>query len=209
MKAKILFAALVAAFLFLTFHLAGFEARSAFATGDGDEAMPAGTLSFIGNNKCKPCHLQQFKSWETTNMAKAYEILKPGERADAKKKAGLDPAKDYTADPKCLACHTTGYGETGGFVSVEKTPALVGVGCEMCHGAGGEYIKPEHMSLKNKEYKLAEVVKAGLVAPVTGDRCTTVCHNEKSPFFKKGEPFDFATRKSEGTHTHLPLKYKH
>lgn len=209
MTARILLAAMVAALLFSTVHLVVFQAKSAFATGDGDKAMPAGTFSFVGNNKCKPCHSQQFKSWDTTRMAKAYEILKPGARVEAKKKAGLDPAKDYTTDAKCLPCHTTGYGEPGGFVSFEKTPALVGVGCEMCHGAGSEYIKPEHMSLKNKEYKLAEVLKAGLVAPVTGDRCTTVCHNEKSPFFKKGEPFDFAKRKSEGTHTHIALKYKH
>jgi hypothetical protein len=203
-KAKTLATACVAALLALAFYNLVIQAKSGFAAGDGDK-----TFSYVGNGKCKPCHSQQFKSWDTTRMAKAYQILKPGERAEAKKKAGLDPKKDYTTDAKCLPCHTTGYGEPGGFVSFEKTPALVGVGCEMCHGAGSEYVKPEHMSLKNKEYKLTEVVKAGLVAPVTGDRCTTVCHNEKSPFFKKGEPFDFAKRKSEGTHTHIALRYKH
>jgi hypothetical protein len=164
---------------------------------------------FVGTKNCKKCHLKEFKSWDETKMAKAFDLLKPGANAEAKKKAGLDPQKDYTIDTECLPCHTTGYGKPGGFVSLEQTPELVGVSCEMCHGAGGEYTKDQYMSLKNKEYKLVEVVKVGLVAPVTGDRCTTVCHNEKSPFFKKGEPFDFKKRKDEGAHAHLPLKYKH
>ncbi|MFQ5705984.1 MAG: cytochrome c family protein [bacterium] len=173
------------------------------------EKQEAPGFSFIGTKGCKKCHLKQYKSWKDTKMAQAYEILKPGERAEAKKKAGLDPAKDYTTDAKCLACHTTGFGKPGGFVSFEKTPQLVGVSCEMCHGAGSEYTKKEHMSLKNKNYKLAEVVKVGLVSPVTGETCTTLCHNEKSPFYKKDEPFDFKKRKEQGTHKHFPLKYKH
>lgn len=164
---------------------------------------------FVGTKNCKKCHIKQYKSWKETKMAKAYDILKPGERAEAKKKAGLDAGKDYTKDAECLPCHTTGYGKPGGFVSVEETPQLVGVSCEMCHGAGAEYTQKQYMSLKNKKYKLAEVLKVGLIAPVTGARCTEVCHNEKSPFFKKDEPFDFEKRKDQGTHTHFPLKYKH
>jgi hypothetical protein len=171
------------------------------------EESPA--YSYVGTKGCKKCHIKQFKSWNATKMAKAYDILKPGERAEAKAKAGLDPQKDYTKDPECLPCHTTGYGEPGGFVSLEESPQLVGVSCEMCHGAGSEYVKEQYMHLKNKNYKLAEVVKVGLIAPVTGDRCTEVCHNEKSPFFNKDEPFDFAKRRVEGNHELFPLKYKH
>lgn len=166
-------------------------------------------LSYIGTKNCRKCHLKEFKSWSETKMANAYVLLKPGERAEAKQAVGLDPQKDYTKNSECLACHTTGFGKTGGFVSLEATPELAGVSCEMCHGAGGEYTKDQYMSLKNKEYKLAEVVKAGLVSPVTGETCTSLCHNEKSPFFKKAEPFDFKKRKEEGTHEHFPLKYKH
>ncbi|MFQ5649292.1 MAG: cytochrome c family protein [bacterium] len=165
--------------------------------------------SFVGTKGCKKCHLKQFKSWKTTNMAKAFDILKAGERAEAKKQAGLDPAKDYTQDTECLPCHTTGYGKSGGFVSLEETPQLAGVSCEMCHGAGSEYVKEQYMHLKNKNYKRSEVVKVGLNSPVTGKSCTEVCHNEKSPFFNKDEPFDFEKRKDDGTHKHYPLKYKH
>ncbi len=173
------------------------------------EKTDASTYAYIGTKKCKKCHIKQFKSWKETNMAKAFELLKPGVRADKKTAAGLDAKKDYTSDLECLPCHTTGYGKAGGFESVEKTPQLLGVSCEMCHGAGSEYTKPEHMSLKNKNYKLAGILKVGLISPVTGATCVEVCHNEKSPFFNKDEPFDFEKRKYEGTHDNFPFKYKH
>ncbi|MFQ5628736.1 MAG: cytochrome c family protein [bacterium] len=166
-------------------------------------------FSYIGTKKCKKCHLKQAKSWAKTNMANAYDLLKPGVRAEQKTKVGLDPEKDYTADAECLPCHTTGYDKPGGFVSLEETPQRAGVSCEMCHGAGSEYTKDQYMSNDNKSYKRAEVVKMGLVSPVTGDRCTALCHNEKSPFFKTAEPFVFEKRKEEGTHQHYPLKYEH
>jgi hypothetical protein len=164
---------------------------------------------YIGTKACKKCHIKQFKSWEKTKMAKAYDILKPGERGEAKKKVGLDPEKDYTKDPECLPCHTTGFGHPGGFISIDQTPQLVGVSCETCHGAGSEYTKLDLMHTKNKEYKLTDVVQAGLVSPVTGEMCTSLCHNEKSPFFDKNEPFNFKKRKDQGTHEQFPLKYKH
>lgn len=140
-------------------------------------------------------------------MAKAFELLKPGVRAEQKKAHRLDPKKDYTHDATCLPCHTTGYGQPGGFVSIEKTPQLAGVQCEMCHGAGEGYLKPNRMSLQNKEYKRAEVVAAGMVIP--NAKTCTGCHNEKSPFVKKGDVFNFEQRKAQGTHQHLPLKYRH
>jgi len=180
---------------------------SIIKTGGTDKMLPPS--SFIGTKGCKKCHIKQFKSWEKTKMANAYEILKPGERGEAKKKAGLDAKKDYTKDPKCLPCHTTGFGQPGGFISMDQTPQLAGIGCEMCHGAGSEYTKEQYMHLKNKEYKRADVVNVGLISPVTGGRCTSLCHNEKSPFFNKNEPFDFEKRKDQGTHEHTLLKYIH
>jgi len=106
----------------------------------------AGPANFVGVDKCKACHSNvkiggaQYKVWEATKMAKAMETLKPGAAADAKTKAKLDPQKDYTTDPKCLKCHTTGYGQPGGFVSPEKTPQLKNAGCEVCHGPGSEHV---------------------------------------------------------------------
>jgi len=175
-----------------------------FATGPAF----AGEHAFVGSNKCKACHIKEWKSWAETKMAKSFDVLKAGERAEAKKAAGLDPAKDYTKDATCVPCHTTGYGEKGGFVDFASTPKLVGVGCESCHGAGGTYIKPEHMSLKNKEYKKADIVAVGLVDKVGPAQCTS-CHNSESPFVGPDYKFDFEAKKSEGAHETYPLKYEH
>ncbi|HVS66558.1 MAG TPA: cytochrome c family protein [Thermoanaerobaculia bacterium] len=167
-----------------------------------------GEHEFVGSTGCKKCHLKEWKSWAETKMANAFENLKPGVAADAKKKAGLDPSKDYTLDQTCVACHTTGYGKAGGFVSVEKTPDLVGVGCEMCHGPGGTYIKDGYMTMDNKEYKKADLVAVGMVDVVKKEQCLS-CHNAESPFVEEGFVFDFEANKDKGTHEKIPLKYKH
>lgn len=164
--------------------------------------------AYVGSKKCKKCHIKEYKSWVETKMAQSFELLKPGERAEAKTKVGLDPEKDYTADETCLPCHSTGYGQTGGYVDVETTPELVGVGCEMCHGPGGTYTEDQYMSLKNKEYKKEDVVAVGLVSEVSAGQCS-VCHNNESPFVGKDYVFDFEKRKEEGTHENFPLKYEH
>lgn len=159
---------------------------------------------YIGSSRCRACHLPETKSWEQTKMAGVFELLKPGVAAEAKKARKLDPNKDYTHDAQCLGCHTTGYGKPGGFESIEKTPGLAGVQCEACHGPGGNYTKANLMSFSNKEFKRAEVVKAGLVLP-DANTCQA-CHNPKSPFYA---PFDFQSRKAKGVHQHFPLKYQH
>jgi Cytochrome c554 and c-prime len=168
----------------------------------------AASPSYVGAKKCRACHIKQFQSWEKTRMAHAFELLSPGAAAAAKKKANLDPQKDYTHDPKCVGCHTTGFGSPGGFVSVEQTPELIGVQCESCHGAGGEYTKPGGMTLQNKEYHRADLVKLGLVV-VSAETCTSSCHNNRSPFVGKDYVFDYAKRRTEGTHEHIALKYAH
>lgn len=164
--------------------------------------------SYVGAKKCKMCHVKQYTSWEDTSMAKSFELLKPGVEAEAKKSAGLDPSADYTSDERCLPCHTTGFGQPGGFTSVEATPHLVGVQCESCHGPASAYLAKDKMSLQNKEYKRSDLTAVGLVVP-TAETCTGLCHNEKSPFAEAGKAFDFENRKHEGTHEHIPLKFQH
>lgn len=163
---------------------------------------------YVGAKKCKACHLKQFQTWEQTKMAKSFEQLRAGVASAAKKKANLDPEKDYTHDEKCVGCHTTGYGDPGGFVSLEKTPDLLGVQCEACHGPGSEYLKEGAMTLKNKEYKRADLLKLGLVA-IGVETCTGQCHNTKSPFVGKDYVFDYGQRRLQGTHEHAALRFQH
>ncbi len=164
--------------------------------------------SYVGTKNCKKCHIKEWKSWSETKMAQTFEVLKPGERAEQKVAAGLDPQKDYTKDPECISCHVTGYGKPGGFESEETTPELLGVGCEMCHGPGGTYTQEGYMTLKNKEYKKESLVAVGMVGEITEAQCK-VCHNTESPFVGDDYVFDFASRKDEGTHEKFDLKYPH
>lgn len=162
--------------------------------------------AYIGTKNCRKCHIKQWKSWSETKMAQAFEALKPGTVAERKAELGLDPQKDYTTDPECVRCHVTGYGKEGGFISIEETPDLAGIGCEMCHGPGGTYTQDGYMTLQNKEYKRADLIAVGLISPPTEAQCRQ-CHNEDVPI--PDYTFDFETMKAKGTHENAPLKYDH
>lgn len=183
-------------------------ALTVLAAGLPSSSAEESEHAFVGSKNCRKCHLKEAKSWAATTMAQSYEVLKPGERAEAKTAAGLDADKDYTTDVTCLPCHTTGFGKAGGFVDIDTTPELAGVGCEMCHGAGATYTQDHLMSLKNKEYKKSEVVAAGMVCEVSEAQCVG-CHNTESPFVGDDFVFDFEAKKDEGIHDKFPLKYEH
>lgn len=144
---------------------------------------------YVGARKCKICHIKIYKSWEETPHAQAFEVLSPGVDAEAKKQAGLDPNKDYTNDPSCIECHTTG-GST----------AFPGIQCETCHAPGKKYSSAKIMNRKKwkadpeKQEKMA--LEAGLIIKPTEKQCTA-CHNEESPTYK---PFDFEKRYEETKH---------
>lgn len=102
----------------------------------------ADTSEYKGFRVCTKCHDAQGDAWKGTAHAKAFESLKPNVKAEAKTRAKLDPAADYSANKDCVGCHTTGYGETGGYrigIDPDEARVLLGVGCEACHGPGGRY----------------------------------------------------------------------
>ncbi len=171
--------------------------------------LPAGLLAdeatYVGVEQCMMCHLPHYDSWDETRMSKAFELLKPGVRAKAKVKAGIDPDMDFTNEAFCLGCHVTGFGMPGGFVDIETTPDLTGVQCEMCHGPGSIYSK---MMVKKKgTYTLADYKKkGGLTMPSEQNNiCAEKCHNQDSPFVYTLK-FNFEDRKAIGTHRH-DLRY--
>jgi len=173
---------------------------------------------YKGAESCKKCHLLQYETWRKSRMASSFEALKPcdleteeGKRLAGRRKEGhLDPEKDYRKDPKCLKCHTTGYGEPGGYPAevTEESRGLAakreGVQCEACHGPGSLYI-PFFAEKENEKYKRSEVQKLGLFLP-NKDTCIR-CHNRESPFAP--EEFDFVELKKKGTHEHVRLRYDH
>lgn len=169
------------------------------------------TPMYKGPQACKMCHggkgvaAGAYDSWVNTRMAKAIESLKPNTFVEEKKKVGLDPEKDYTTDPSCLACHTTGYGKPSGFTSLEKTPQLAGVTCEACHGPSSLWMTKHFV----KGASLEDLRKLGIVYPGSVKDCQT-CHNDKSPFNEKVDPkyklkYDKETLEKY-VHKHIVLK---
>ncbi len=131
--------------------------------------------AYVSIAKCKMCHMPYFKAWEATPHAKVFDLL--------------DAEKKEDTNPKCLECHTTGFGD-GGYETGKAKPDLRGVQCEACHGPGADYMKMSIMKDHEKS------VEAGLVSPVDEAVCVK-CHNKKSPTFKG---FDFKEYLAKGVH---------
>jgi len=88
------------------------------------EILPAGT-TYLGVSKCAECHQTYVESWKKTKHAKAFESLENVGKA---------------ADPECVICHAVGYGEKGGFYTMNATPELANVQCEECHGLDRDHL---------------------------------------------------------------------
>jgi len=173
-----------------------------------------GDAEYAGSSKCKKCHLAEFKSWEKTPHATAMETLKPGNKSEAKTKHKLDPAKDYSKDATCVACHSVGFGKPGGYQipadeeAAKKMKNFEGVGCEVCHGAGGTYIVKHEEIMKSKsKYTDADMLAAGMIKPDEA-MCKTCHSSDKGPTFDAAKVFEFEKMKEKGVHEHTPLKQK-
>ncbi len=171
--------------------------------------------AYVGTKACKKCHLKQHKTWKTTKMAKIFEVLKPGVRAEAKVKLKFDPKKDYTTDAKCLECHTTGFGMPGGYKipeakdlkAVRRAKENAGITCEACHGPGSKYIPIHKLAMtKKRKYTLEELYEVGAYK-VDAKTCTA-CHNRRKPIVEANYHFDYETEKANDTHKNFPLKYR-
>jgi hypothetical protein len=202
----------------LVLSLIGFSRPPAPPAEPPSDSCPrAEEATYAGAETCKKCHFKQFQGWKKTKMAKAFDTLKAGNAAEAKKKFNLDEKKDYTADAKCVECHTTGYGKAGGYPKIEegkkwteeetkRATAMEGVQCESCHGPGSltSAYKKDH-----EDYQKAELLKLGMINADEAN-CKT-CHNEKSPTITKDYKFDYAasSKDPEKVHPHVPLTKKH
>ncbi len=105
---------------------------------------------FVGSQKCEPCHEESYRIWKKSLHSQAYETL-----------VKLDPPRNF--DPECVSCHVIGWHPTrffpyqGGFESQEKTPQLIDVGCESCHGPSEKHVAAESGSNEKlmEKYRLA------------------------------------------------------
>jgi hypothetical protein len=142
------------------------------------EKKEAPKHQYVGVSKCAMCHKakargNQVAAWENARHSKAYETLGTDKAKEIAKKMEID---DPQKSPKCLKCHVTAYGVDKELLGPKYTMEE-GVGCESCHGPGGDYMKLSIMKDREKS------VAAGLVVP-TEELCVS-CHNEESPTYVK------------------------
>ena len=84
---------------------------------------------YVGSGACGGCHGDKFDAWWRTGHSTAYDLI-----------AAVPPSVRQS----CVACHTVGYNEPGGFLDITTTPHLADVGCENCHGPGAAHKYGEH-----------------------------------------------------------------
>ncbi len=93
--------------------------------GGCPQPPPPLTGPYVSATPCAQCHANIHTDWSATLHAHAMEALQSVGQQD---------------NPGCQPCHTTGFGQTGGFVSLAETPDLAGVQCEDCHGAARQHV---------------------------------------------------------------------
>ncbi len=81
---------------------------------------PKATDNFnkISERTCMRCHRKQYKQWQTSEHYRAWQSL---------------VVKKQNHNEACQKCHTTMYGQEGGFTRVTETPYMVNVQCVECH----------------------------------------------------------------------------
>jgi len=79
---------------------------------------------FAASGRCAQCHTAEMAKWSFTNHSRAWESLL------------THPVEGSTTNPDCIGCHTTGFGEVGGFgePSTSNLRKFKAVQCEACHG---------------------------------------------------------------------------
>ncbi len=82
--------------------------------------------TYMGSQSCLECHHIAAAVWQKSGHAHAFTTL-------------LDKRAD--ADPKCIGCHTIGFGTLSGYRREYAGNKLVQVGCESCHGPGSLHVR--------------------------------------------------------------------
>ena len=125
---------------------------------------------YVGSARCKECHEGEYERFtKSSKMSHSFNSIKLLRK-------GLTEQEINT----CYSCHTTGYGQLGGFVSEKDTPELKNNGCETCHGAGGKHV--ESSAIKD------------ILAKPTIKQCE-FCHNES-----RSQAFNYKPMLFGGSH---------
>lgn len=79
---------------------------------------------FAASGRCAQCHSAEMAKWSFSKHSRAWESLLK------------HPVEGSTQNPDCIGCHTTGFGQVGGFgePTVTNIRKYKAVQCEACHG---------------------------------------------------------------------------
>ncbi len=143
-----------------------------------ERGRPGGSLlptsaDYVGSDACQSCHAAEFETWAASPHGHAIESLEDKRRAK---------------DADCLACHTTAFGKPGGFPtggSAESHADLARVGCESCHGPGGNHVAEDATHI-GTIVSLADKCDSCVILQICGD-----CHDDAND---PGFPFKVEER---------------
>ena len=126
------------------------------------EPAPPEGQTYTGAKQCSSCHFKQYMSWKKTKHAKeAWESV---------------PEK-YRADPECVKCHATGYGQATGFKDAASSPNLIGTSCEACHGPGSKHAEVcKQYSEKKKLSPEEDKIARDSIYKVLPNNVCSACH---------------------------------
>ena len=116
--------------------------------------------SHVGSDACQSCHPAEHAKWLASPHAAAFAALAQG---------------GHQEDADCIACHTTGFGRTGGFPKGGRGaehPDLARVGCESCHGPGGDHVAADAPK-RGTILSLGDKCDSCVILQICGD-----CHDE-------------------------------
>jgi hypothetical protein len=95
------------------------------------EGVPvASAKPYGGAALCRNCHAGVYEFWRRTAHAGSFESLR---------------AEGREGQTSCLRCHTTAYGQEGGYGGGYGEHSHVG--CESCHGPSGEHAMSDDPSV--------------------------------------------------------------
>ncbi len=122
---------------------------------------------FAASGRCAQCHTAEMAKWSFSKHARAWESLVN------------HPVKGSTENPDCIGCHSTGFGQVGGFgePTVANIRKFKAVQCEACHGPLKGH--PNDKSIQT--------------TPITVEACLG-CHDEAN-----SPNFDFASYLQQAT----------
>jgi Cytochrome c554 and c-prime len=100
---------------------------------------------YVGDGRCRGCHIDLHQSWQETRHARALEYLAAAPDTAIAKMARVLKVKlkgRAELNDACVVCHVTGFRLAGGYPAADsaRTAVVASVSCEACHGPGSRHV---------------------------------------------------------------------